>query len=189
MPFRFQDLSLPGLVLIERKRFSDCRGYFEEQYKSSEFQAYGVPERFPQGNLSFSRGGILRGLHFQYPPKAQGKLVSVLVGEILDVAVDLRAGSPGFRRWEGVILSEANRLALYIPEGFAHGFLVLSETAYVTYRVTEEYSPALDAGIRWDDPDIGIEWPVPCPQLSDKDRLLPCFRELHEAPIFVYEEE
>lgn len=189
MPFRFQPLSLPGLVLIERGCFEDSRGFFEETYKRSEFAAHRIPHAFPQDNHSYSRNGVLRGLHFQGHPKPQGKLVQVVVGEIFDVAVDLRVGSPGFTHWEGVVLSQANRQMLYVPPGFAHGFFVLSETAHVVYKVTEEYCEQLDGGLRWDDPDVGVEWPIRSPKLSDKDASLPWLRDIEHGLGFRYDEE
>lgn len=176
MPFRFERLEIPEVILIEPKVFSDERGFFMETYKYSNFAAFGIKERFVQDNHSRSVKGVLRGLHYQRPPKAQGKLVRVLVGEIFDVAVDIRKGSPTYGKWVGVMLSAENRWMLYIPPGFAHGFCVLSEEAEVTYKVTEEYSPEHDAGIIWNDPEIGIDWPVEQPILSAKDAGLPPLR-------------
>ena len=189
MPFEFRSLPITGLVLVERKSFEDARGFFEETFKESVFGVHGIPGAFPQDNHSYSRGGVLRGLHFQLPPRAQGKLVYVVTGEIVDVAVDLRDGSPWFARWHAVVLSEKNRRMLYLPPGFAHGFYVRSEAAHVVYKVTEEYAAALDAGVRWDDPDVGVQWPNPDPQLSDRDASLPWLRDVREKLAFQYVEE
>lgn len=172
MVFRFHPLALPGLIQVEPPAFEDRRGVFMEAYKHSEFVAQGIPA-FVQDNLSWSVRGTLRGLHYQKHPKAQGKLVTVLAGEIFDVGVDLREGSPTFKRWIGVTLSSQNRLMLYVPEGFAHGFCVLSEEAAVLYKVTAEYAPELDTGICWNDPELSVRWPVADPLLSEKDARLP----------------
>jgi dTDP-4-dehydrorhamnose 3,5-epimerase len=173
MPFTFARLEIPEVVLIEARAFIDARGYFQETYQRSAFVAAGIAETFVQDNHSRSRRGVLRGLHYQKDPAAQGKLVSVLRGEIFDVAVDLRQGSPTFGRWVAAVLSEENHRLLYVPAGFAHGFCVLSDVADVTYKVTAEYSPEHDRGVRWDDPQIGVEWPVAEPLLSEKDRQHP----------------
>lgn len=185
MPFQFKRLKIPDVILIEPKVFSDERGFFMETYKYSDFAAFGIKEQFVQDNHSRSKKGVLRGLHYQRPPKAQGKLVRVVVGEIFDVAVDIRKGSPWYGKWVGVTLSAENKLMLYIPPGFAHGFCVLSEEAEVVYKVTEEYSPEHDAGILWNDPGIGIQWPVKDPIVSPKDARLPLLREVGDD--FVYE--
>lgn len=177
MPFRFRRLEIPELVLIEPVVFGDHRGFFMETYKFSAFSAFGIREQFLQDNHSLSRRGVLRGLHYQNPPKAQGKLVRVLRGEIFDVAVDIRKGSPTYGRWVGVRLSEENRLMLYVPPGFAHGFCVLSDWAEVHYKTTEEYSPEHEAGILWNDPEIGIHWPIADPVLSERDKRWPPLRE------------
>ena len=173
MPFDFRKMDIPGLVLIEPKVFDDDRGYFLEIYKHSEFVRSGIPEHFVQDNFSRSILGVLRGLHYQLNPKAQGKLVRCVRGRIFDVAVDIRKGSPTFGRWEGKELSGENGLMLYLPAGFAHGFLTLSDSAEVLYKCTEEYSPAHDRGILWNDPDINIPWAIKDPLLSDKDRIQP----------------
>lgn len=177
MPFSFISLEIPGLILVEPKVFADDRGFFTETYKASDFAAHGIPGPFVQENYSHSVQGVLRGLHFQKAPAAQGKLVSVICGEIFDVAVDIRQGSPTYGRWAGVTLSAANHRLLYIPAGFAHGFCVLSAEADVVYRVTVEYAPQHDRGIRWDDPALGIAWPVNAPLLSLKDARLPLLAE------------
>lgn len=174
MPFSFKRLAIPDVVLIEPKVFPDGRGFFMEAYKYSDFAAFGIKEQFVQDNHSRSKKGVLRGLHYQRPPKAQGKLVRVVLGEIFDVAVDIRKGSPWYGKWVGETLSAENRLMLYIPIGFAHGFCALSETAEVVYKTTEEYAPEYDAGIIWNDPEIGIDWPIKGPVVSPKDaELLP----------------
>jgi len=173
MSFTFTRLTLPDIILIEPQAFLDERGFFMESYKHSEFSAFGIKERFVQDNHSRSTKGVLRGLHYQKSPKAQGKLVRVVVGEIFDVAVDIRLGSPTYGKWVGEVLSADNKRMLYIPPGFAHGFCVLSEGAEVLYKTTEEYSPEHDAGIIWNDPEIGIQWPIEHPILSEKDARLP----------------
>jgi dTDP-4-dehydrorhamnose 3,5-epimerase len=160
--------ALPGLLIIEPKVFGDPRGFFLESWNERRYQEAGLSERFVQDNFSFSRRGTLRGLHFQNPA-AQGKLVSVWQGEVFDVAVDVRAGSPTFARWHGLELSLENKRQFYLPPGFAHGFLVLSETALFHYKCTDFYAPEHELTIRWDDPDIGITWPLPAPTLSAKD--------------------
>ena len=171
------ETGLPGCLVLEPRVFEDARGFFYESFNQDKLAAAGLSPRFVQGNVSRSSKGVLRGLHFQNP-KAQGKLVSVLEGEVWDVAVDLRRGSPHFGRWTGVVLSAENKRHLWIPEGFAHGFVTLSEQALFTYLCTDTYDPAADAGIRWDDPQLAIDWPVAEPLLSDKDAKLPLLDEL-----------
>jgi dTDP-4-dehydrorhamnose 3,5-epimerase len=173
MSFKFHRLEIPDVVLVEAVSFADDRGFFAETYKMSPFAAHGISLPFVQDNLSHSVQGVLRGLHYQKHPKAQGKLIMVLRGRIFDVAVDIRVGSPTYRRWVGVVLSADDSRLLYVPVGFAHGFCVLSEQADVLYKVTEEYAPELDRGIVWNDPAIGIQWPVAEPILSPKDAQLP----------------
>jgi len=170
-------MDIPGPLLIEPKVFGDDRGFFLEIYKHSEFINAGVPEHFVQDNFSRSAKGVLRGLHYQKDPRAQGKLVRCMKGSIFDVAVDIRKGSPTYARWAGLELSERNNLMLYVPAGFAHGFLTLSETAEVLYKCTAEYSPVDDRGIIWNDPDINIAWGEKAPLLSAKDGLLPILRK------------
>ncbi len=177
MPFRFQKLEIPEILLIEARIFDDDRGYFLESYKHSDFAANGVTQAFVQDNISHSTRGVLRGLHFQNHPQAQGKLVTVLQGRIFDVAVDIRRGSPTYGQWVGVELAAEDFRMLWVPVGFAHGFCVLSHEATVAYKVTEEYAPELDRGILWNDPDIGIRWPIANPILSQKDAQLPLLRE------------
>ncbi|MCX8028039.1 MAG: dTDP-4-dehydrorhamnose 3,5-epimerase [Thermodesulfovibrionales bacterium] len=173
MPFKFTRLSLDGVVLIEPVVFSDERGFFLETYKASDFISAGITEGFTQENHSRSFKNVLRGLHYQIHPYAQGKLVRCISGEILDVAVDIRRDSKDYKRWFSEILSAQNCKMLYIPPGFAHGFLVLSETADVVYLCTKEYSPTHDRGIIWNDPDIAIDWGITQPILSKKDASLP----------------
>ena len=171
--FRFTPLGLPGLVLVEEKRIGDARGFFAETYRASAFRAGGIDASFVQDNYSRSTRGVLRGLHYQLPPRAQGKLIRVVQGEVFDVAVDLRRGSAGYGRWEATRLAGDDGRLLWVPPGFAHGYVVLSETADLTYKVTAEFDPTLDRGIRWNDPAIGIEWPVERPILSERDRVQP----------------
>lgn len=178
MPFSFTKLPLEGLVLVEPKLYTDGRGFFLESYKESEFAAAGIDGRFVQDNHSLSRKNVLRGLHFQRAPKAQGKLVRVIKGTVWDVAVDIRKESPTFKRWHGIELSAENGLMLYIPPGFAHGFLALSDEVHLIYKCTEEYDAALDAGVRWNDPDLAVDWPVKEPVLSPKDEELPKLKEV-----------
>jgi dTDP-4-dehydrorhamnose 3,5-epimerase len=159
---------ISGLLTIEPKVFGDARGFFLETWNLDRYRAAGLDADFVQDNLSFSRRGILRGLHFQNP-KPQGKLLQVLLGEVFDVAVDIRRSSPTFGKWHGLVLSAENKRQFYIPPGFAHGFVVLSETALFHYKCTEFYSPKDEMAIRWDDPDIGIEWPLKEPLLSERD--------------------
>jgi dTDP-4-dehydrorhamnose 3,5-epimerase len=176
MPFEFQSLALPGVILVHAGRFGDDRGFFMETYKASAFAAAGLPLPFVQDNLSYSARGVLRGLHYQKHPRAQAKLVSVLRGRILDVAVDIRRGSPTYGQWLSHELSADEGAMLYIPTGFAHGFCVLSDEAQVLYKVTAEFDPALDRGIVWNDPQIGVHWPLADPILSPKDAQLPPLR-------------
>ncbi len=176
MPFQFKRLEIPDIILVGARHFVDHRGYFLENYKQSEFADNGIHCTFVQDNRSHSKRGVLRGLHYQMQPRAQGKLVMTLSGEIFDVAVDIRKGSPTYGRWVGATLSADRFNMLYVPVGFAHGFCVLSESADVLYKVTDEYAADLDRGIRWDDPQIGIDWPLATPILSEKDAALPLLR-------------
>lgn len=177
MPFRFVRLQIPDVILVEAKAFNDERGVFVEAYKYSEFAANGILERFVQDNYSHSKHHVLRGLHYQKDPKAQGKLIGVFRGRIFDVAVDIRKGSPTYEKWVSLELSDERHTMVYIPRGFAHGFCVLSSEASVIYKTTEEYSPDLERGIVWNDPNIAIEWPVKAPILSPRDAALPTLRE------------
>lgn len=177
MPFRVRRLELPEVLLIEPSVHEDSRGWFLESYKRSEFAQFGLGADFVQDNHARSKAGVLRGLHYQNPPRAQGKLIRVIVGEVFDVAVDIRKNSPTYKRWVGVHLSAGNRRMVYVPPGFAHGFCVLSDVAEVLYKTTEEYAPELERGIRWNDPDLGIEWPIEDPLLSERDAALPLLKD------------
>lgn len=181
MSFEFKRLEIEDVILVKPKVFGDNRGFFMESYKKSEFVANGIDVDFCQDNHSKSSKGVLRGLHYQLPPKMQGKLVRCPKGKIFDVAVDIRKGSKTFGKWVGEILSEDNFHMLYIPEGFAHGFVVLSETAELLYKATNEYSPENDRGILWNDPDIGINWEIDFePVLSEKDKNQPLLKNVKE---------
>jgi dTDP-4-dehydrorhamnose 3,5-epimerase len=169
---------LEGLLIIEPKVFGDARGFFLESWNRNRYREAGLDAEFVQDNVSFSRRGILRGLHHQNP-NPQGKLLQVLLGEVFDVAVDIRRSSPTFGKWHGLLLSAENKRQFYVPPGFAHGFAVVSDTALFHYKCTEFYSPKDEISIRWDDPDIGIEWPVKEPLLSEKDAKA---LRLREAP-------
>lgn len=162
------ETEIPGVIIVEPKVFGDARGFFMETFSAQRYQDADIPGPFVQDNVSFSQKGVLRGLHFQNP-NPQGKLVEVLIGEVFDVAVDIRLGSPTFGKWVGVTLSADNHRQFFVPAGFAHGFCVLSDTALFHYKCTEYYSPANEGGIAWNDPDIGIKWPIAAPQLSAKD--------------------
>ena len=167
--------SLPGVLIVEPKVWGDDRGYFMEAYRANRYAELGLPERLVQDNLSYSRRGVLRGLHCQHP-QAQGKLVQVFAGEVFDVAVDLRRGSSTFGRWVGVTLSATNQRQFWVPAGFAHGFLVTSETALFGYKCSTYYEPETEFSVRWDDPAIGIDWPLGAhgmPELSHKDQAAP----------------
>ena len=172
MQFNFKKLEIPGLILIEPKTYDDERGFFLENFKESVFSENGINTKFVQDNYSHSINGVLRGLHFQKNPMAQAKLVTVVRGEIFDVAVDIRENSPFYGKWAGQTLSEKNHRSFYIPEGFAHGFCVLSEETNVLYKVNQEYSPEHEKGIIWNDPDIDISWPIDKPILHEKDHQL-----------------
>lgn len=169
--------SLHGALIIEPKVFGDARGFFYESYHQEKFEQAGIRSHFVQSNVSRSTRGVLRGLHYQWP-HPQGKLVSVLEGEVYDVAVDIRRGSPTFGLWEGVILTGENHRHFWIPEGFAHGFCVLSEAATFTYQCTALYDPQADRGIRWNDATIGIDWPISAPLLSEKDARAPLLADV-----------
>jgi dTDP-4-dehydrorhamnose 3,5-epimerase len=177
MPFRFTPTVIPDVIIIDPRVFSDERGFFMETYKRSEFAAEGIADVFVQCNHSKSTQGTLRGLHYQKQPKAQGKLIRALRGEIYDVVVDIRRGSPTFGQWVAVVLSAENKKMLYVPGGFAHGFCVTSEDAEIQYMTTEEYAPALEAGVLWNDSDLAIDWPIAEPILSPRDRAWPRLRD------------
>ncbi len=174
MPFIFQKTAIPDVLLITPELFGDERGFFMETFKESAFKAAGIAGPFVQDNHSHSTKNVLRGLHYQKAPYGQGKLVRVALGAIFDVAVDIRPHSPSFLKWVGFELSAENRHQLYIPAGFAHGFLTLSESADLIYKTTAEYNQSADAGIIWNDPDIAISWPLSgAPILSPKDQKQP----------------
>jgi dTDP-4-dehydrorhamnose 3,5-epimerase len=178
MPFRFENLQLAGGVLVAPRVFPDDRGFFMETYKASEFADIGITEPFVQENHSRSTKGVIRGLHFQTGPDAQGKLVQVVRGAVYDAYVDLREDSPTFAQWHAEVLSSENRLMLYIPPWCAHGFCVLTHEAEIRYKVTREYAPGAEGGIAWDDPQIAIDWPIAEPVLSSKDLAWPRLDEL-----------
>jgi dTDP-4-dehydrorhamnose 3,5-epimerase len=179
------ETDLPGCVVVEPQVFGDARGYFFESFNSDKLAAHGLEPKFVQGNVSSSSKGVLRGLHYQWP-NPQGKYVSVIEGEVWDVAVDIRRGSPTFGKWAAVVLNAENKRHFWIPEGFAHGFVVLSERAVFTYMCTATYDAKADAGIRWDDPALAIDWPVSEPQLSDKDSRAPLLADVAAERLPVY---
>ena len=176
------ETNLPGVLIVEPKVFGDERGFFMETWNGRRYEEAGLPGRFVQDNLSYSARGVLRGLHFQNP-QPQGKLVSVLRGEVFDVAVDIRVGSPTFGKWTGATLSEENKRQFYVPEDFAHGFVVTSEAALFFYKCTDYYAPSSEGIVLWNDPEIGIEWPVESPTLSERDRAAPPLREIPEGSL------
>ena len=177
MPFMFRAFELPGPLLIQPRAFRDERGYFLETYKKSGFAANGIEENFVQDNHSFSIRNVIRGLHYQLPPAAQAKLVSVVKGRVWDVVVDIRRDSPHYLKWVAAELGGENHTMLFVPSGFAHGFVVLSEDAHLLYKCTSEYAPRQERGIRWDDPQINIDWPVRDPIVSERDRDLPLLKD------------
>ena len=177
MAIKLEQFTIEGLKLIVSDVFKDDRGYFVETYKQSVFREAGLPD-FVQDNFSYSKKGVLRGLHYQLAPKAQAKLVRCLEGKIWDVGVDLREGSPTFGQWMGVELCEGVGKAFFVPEGFAHGFIVLSETARVLYKTTAEYAPELERGIVWNDPSLNIKWPIDNPLVQKRDAEFPQFNNL-----------
>ncbi len=176
--FKFIKTGIEDVYIIEPTVFGDERGYFMETYNAEEFKEAGLDLNFVQDNQSKSKKGVLRGLHFQYN-KPQGKLVRVITGKVFDVAVDLRKNSKTYGKWEGILLSEKNKKQFYIPEGFAHGFLVLSKEAEFTYKCTDFYDSNDEGGILWNDPEIGINWPINDIILSDKDKK---WKTLKETP-------
>lgn len=171
------ETSLPGVLLIEPKAFGDQRGFFLETFQADRYRDAGIELDFVQDNLSRSAKGVLRGLHYQlrYP---QGKLVSVIRGEVFDVAVDIRQGSPHFGKWYGAILNDENHHQLYVPPGFAHGFCVMSDIVDFQYKCTDYYHPEDEAGVIWNDPSIGIDWQIASPNLSAKDSVLPVLADI-----------
>ncbi len=181
------ETELPGVVIVEPRVFRDDRGYFLETWNGARYASAGLPDRFVQDNLSFSTRGVLRGLHYQHP-HGQGKLVSVVRGEVFDVAVDVRLGSPSFGKWVGVTLSAETGRELYIPPGFAHGFVVRGDSALFSYKCTEYYQPESEASLAWDDPDLAIAWPEDAPRLSPKDAAAPRLRDVPTDRLPVYHE-
>jgi dTDP-4-dehydrorhamnose 3,5-epimerase len=171
------ETKLPGVVIVEPKVFGDARGFFFETWNRERYAAAGLPATFVQDNVSFSRHGILRGLHFQ-KPYTQGKLVYVLQGEVFDVAVDIRPASPTFGQWVSCVLSAENKRQLFVPEGFAHGFCVTSEAALFAYKCTDVYTPAAEGVVLWNDPDLGIDWPISNPTLNSRDAQAPPLRDV-----------
>jgi len=186
MPFDFQRLEIPEIVLIKPKVFGDERGFFMETFKRSDFERFGIREEWVQDNHSRSKKGVLRGLHYQLNPKAQAKLVRVVKGAVFDVAVDIRKGSPTYGKWVSVILSEENKYMIYIPKGFAHGVCILENDTELLYKVAGgEYSPEHDRSIRWNDPEINIIWPIREPTLSERDASAPFLKDADNN--FIYE--
>jgi len=185
MPFSFKRLEISDVILVEAKSFPDERGFFLESFKESAFHANGIKVRFIQDNLTHSIKGVLRGLHYQKAPKAQAKLVTALRGEIFDVAVDVRKNSPTYGKWVSGILSEQNHKLLYIPEGFAHGYCVLSDETDIFYKVNQEYSPEHDSGFIWNDPEINVKWPIDKPIISERDQKLPLLKNADNN--FIYQ--
>lgn len=177
---------LDGVLIVEPTIFRDERGFFLESYHQGRYAEHGIDVTFVQDNHSLSRAGVLRGLHYQDLSAPMAKLVRCSRGAILDVAVDLRAGSPTFGRWVAVELSDENARQLYVPVGFGHGFLTLSEVAEVQYKCSGFYAPAAEGAVRWDDPEIGIAWPVADPVISAKDQVARSLAEYRERPAFVY---
>ncbi len=180
MPFKFEKTPIEGLVIIQPRQFEDDRGYFQETYKKSDFVAHGIHDEFMQDNHSFSSQGTLRGLHFQTGQWSQGKLVRVVKGAVWDVAVDLRPHSPTFKQHYGIELTEQNGTLFYVPPGFAHGFLTLTDNTHFLYKCTAEYHPEADGGVRYNDEELAISWPAIKSkiQLSPKDLQLPYLRDL-----------
>lgn len=163
-----KESKLPGVITIEPRTFEDSRGFFLETWNKARYDSIGISGPFVQDNMSFSHKGVLRGLHFQNP-NGQDKLVYALQGEVYDVAVDIRIGSPTFGQWAGCTLSAENKRQCYIPAGFAHGFCVMSDTALIAYKCTDYYNPEAEGSILWNDPDLSIDWPIENPDLSGKD--------------------
>ena len=180
--------NLPGPLLVKPRIFGDDRGFFYETWQQERYAEAGMPGPWVQDNLSFSRYGVLRGLHCQ-SPNQQGKLVSVLQGEVFDVVVDIRRGSPTFRRWIGVTLSAENKHQFWVPPGFAHGFCVVSEMALFCYKCTDFYNSEAEFTVQWNDPALGIEWPLRDPQLSPKDEKGPALKDIPVERLPVYQEQ
>jgi dTDP-4-dehydrorhamnose 3,5-epimerase len=186
MAFRFIPTELDGVLIVETDLFRDERGFFLETYRQADYVAGGITCDFVQDNHSQSRQGVLRGLHYQGMDAPMAKLVRCPRGAILDVAVDLRVGAPTFGRWVAVELSEANARQLFVPVGFGHGFLTLSEVAEVQYKCSGYYSRAAEGAVRWDDPELAIAWPVAAPTISERDRQAMTLAQYRERPAFVF---
>jgi dTDP-4-dehydrorhamnose 3,5-epimerase len=184
MAFKFQKLTIPDVILVIPELYGDERGFFMETYRKSVFKKAGITEDFKQDNHSRSKKNVLRGLHYQLPPMEQAKLVRCIKGKIFDVAVDIRKGSPTYGKWVGEYLSEKNKNILFIPAGFAHGYLVMEDKSEIVYKVTKEYSKEHERGLFWNDPELEIKWPVSSaePILSEKDKNLPL---LKDAEVFI----
>lgn len=176
---RVVETSFPDVLVVEPKVLGDSRGFFMETYSRDRYVEAGIPATFVQDNLSRSSHGTLRGMHLQHP-FGQGKLCFVLEGEVCDVVVDVRVGSPTFKKWEAFVLSSENKRQLYVPPGFAHGFCVTGDTALFSYKCTDLYHAETELGVAWNDPDVGIHWPIGNPSLSDKDRANPFLRDIPE---------
>jgi dTDP-4-dehydrorhamnose 3,5-epimerase len=181
LPFTFERTTPDGLFLIRPKVLSDDRGFFMESFSRKEFESAGIQMEIVQTNHSRSVLGVLRGLHFQYSPYEQAKLVRCVRGEVFDVAVDIRPSSASFGRYLSANLSDLNRLMLYVPRGFAHGFVVLSNTAEIEYAVDNDYAPGHEGGVIWNDPDLAIEWPIEKPILSEKDKKWPTLKGIKDS--------
>ncbi len=184
---KVERLDIEGLLVLAPKVFCDSRGYFFETFSQIKYEKIGIAETFVQDNESESASGVLRGLHFQAPPFAQGKLVRVIAGRVIDVAVDIRVGSPTFGKYASVELSAENKKQFWIPAGFAHGFVALEADTIFAYKVTAPYSQECDGGILWNDPALNIKWPIPAPIVSEKDSHLPSLNEYLKDPKFHYE--
>ena len=185
MSIKYTETDLPGVLLIEPRVFKDSRGFFMETFHQKKYAEAGIDHAFIQDNYSHSTRGTLRGLHYQLE-HPQAKLVYVIKGEIYDVAVDIRRGSPGFGKWTGQYLSCKNKRQIFIPEGFAHGFCVISETADVLYKATDLYKPDDEYGVLWSDPTIRIDWPIKVPIVSDKDKQFPGLQDVPEQHLPIY---
>lgn len=184
MPFEFENTEIKGVILVKPRVFGDDRGFFLETYKKEDFEKAGIIDEFIQDNHSKSSFGVLRGLHYQKEPNVQSKIVRCTKGKIIDVAVDIRKNSPTFLKWVKVELSEENKYQLYIPKGFAHGFVALSDVVEVMYKVSGKYSPSNEGGIKWNDPDINVDWGIDFePLLSEKDKNSKTIKETDEKDL------
>lgn len=181
---QIKETKIPGLLIIKPQVFEDSRGYFFESHSELKLKEAGVDVKFVQDNESKSQKGVLRGMHFQHPPYTQGKLVRVIKGAVLDVAIDLRVGSPTYGQWDSIVLSEDNKLMYWVPEGFAHGFLTLENDTIFFYKCTKLYNKEAEGSIRWNDPELGIKWGTNKPILSEKDKTTPLFKDLKSPFIF-----